>query len=279
MKPLIIVGTPAGGAGKSTLSLRLAEAIAPRVKRLAVLDADIGPEEGKTKVRLDAVLAGRPNVAVALLGTGPSDDDMRRDKNSAVRHWSQVREVAGSVDATILDLGANVLQKFGEHMAAAAELYEDEGIAVTLIVPVSARGGCLGKAIEGMKLWAEAVPNAAVVIVANEVAGPVKNLPDYAKLKAIVPEASELTLPACLALGTDAWARLEAVPMSPSTAEAMPTRDLVAALNRAGGRDLLAEEAAALKLDIKKWWKALAAAGFNQLVDGLLPGNAERPAA
>lgn len=279
MKPLIIVGTPAGGAGKSTLSLRLAEAIAPRVKQLAVLDADIGPEEGKTKVRLDAVLAEHPNISVALLGTGPSDDDIRRDKNAAVRHWSQVREVANSVDCTILDLGANVLQKFGEHMTAAAELYKDDGIAVTLIVPVSARGGCLGKAIEGLKLWADAVPNAAVVIVANQVAGPVKNLPDYAKLLSIVPDATELNLPACLALGTDAWARLEAVPMSPATAETMPTRDLATVLNRAGGRELLPEEAAALKLDIKKWWKALAIAGFNQLVDGLLPGNAERPAA
>jgi hypothetical protein len=107
----------------------------------------------------------------------------------------------------------------------------------------------------------------------------VKHLAEYAELLALVPGATQMELPTCLSHGTEAWSRLEAVPLSPWQAVDMKTKDLAAALNsRPGQPPLLDEEVLALKADIKKWRRAMTAAGFDSLIDGILMGNALSPA-
>ena len=271
-KKLLVVGPMTGGVGKSTTSAVIAELISSIADVISVIDADAG-NSASGKVHLDLILTHLANVTVTAIGIGPGEDGMRANKNAAVEQWSQSRSLCLTNDAVITDLGANQLSDFAAYLESALPLFEEDNIDIILFVPVTARGSAAAKDIEGLKLWSNAVPGASVVVINNEMDGPVPtSLPLLAAINDIFGAVSgKLVLPACASRGTDPWNRLELLGLSPFVAAKMHYRVLSEKLNSVPNTDpLLIDVVAYLQRDIKKWIAAIEAAGWRPLLKTLL---------
>lgn len=164
-RKLIIVGQKAGGVGKSTIAIHLAELHRAVGETFVVIDAD---DKNRTATGGSALSHALPHHNVLWLGCGPSDSAMRANRDAGNAHWDKVRQVLDHEDV-ILDLGANVIQRFVEYAVGmrAARRWAEDGIDVEVWVPVTNSKVELEEGLSAVKTAGAAFGAAGLRVVRN----------------------------------------------------------------------------------------------------------------
>ncbi len=164
-RKLIIVGQEAGGVGKSTAVLFLAEMWRESGRSFAILDAD---DKNRTTSGASALSHALPHHVVTWLGTGPTLAEMETDPDRGHAHWDKVRAVLDHHDV-LLDLGANTVQRLLEYAVRmrAAKRWAEDGITVEVWVPMNADKINIESGVKALTAAGKAFGGAALRAVRN----------------------------------------------------------------------------------------------------------------